>query len=88
MQTLQHNQGVCGLWLLLSVCTKARDQAGVCCCLAYVLQGMSITKLRVHLGRAFAAGMVYVGLSRATSLDGLQVGIRAVLGKVRAWVQL
>lgn len=41
----------------------------------FVLQGMSISKLRVHLGRAFAAGMVYVGLSRATSLAGLQVGI-------------
>lgn len=36
-------------------------------------QGMSISKLVVTLGRAFAAGMVYVALSRCTSRDGLQV---------------
>ncbi|KAF6250527.1 hypothetical protein COO60DRAFT_1465293 [Scenedesmus sp. NREL 46B-D3] len=36
-------------------------------------QGMSLGKLKVHLQRAFAAGMVYVGLSRCTSLAGLQV---------------
>jgi hypothetical protein len=34
---------------------------------------MSINKLIVTLGRAFAAGMVYVALSRCTSREGLQV---------------
>lgn len=43
----------------------------LCACL---LQGMSITKLVVSLGRAFGAGMVYVALSRCTSREGLQVG--------------
>jgi ATP-dependent DNA helicase PIF1 len=37
-------------------------------------QGMSLSKLKVHLQHAFQAGMVYVGLSRCTSLAGLQVG--------------
>jgi len=36
-------------------------------------QGMTITLLRVHLNRAFGAGMVYVALSRCVSLEGLQV---------------
>jgi hypothetical protein len=34
---------------------------------------MSISKLVVNIQRAFAAGMVYVALSRCTSRDGLQV---------------
>lgn len=41
----------------------------LCCC----SQGMSISKLVVNIQRAFAAGMVYVALSRCTSRDGLQV---------------
>lgn len=41
-------------------------------------QGMSISKLVVTLGRAFAAGQVYVALSRCTSRDGLQVRVRAL----------
>jgi ATP-dependent exoDNAse (exonuclease V) alpha subunit len=36
-------------------------------------QGMSLSKLAVHLKDAFGAGMVYVALSRCTSLTGLQV---------------
>ena len=34
-------------------------------------QGMSLPKLQVELGNAFAAGQSYVALSRATDLDGL-----------------
>lgn len=36
-------------------------------------QGMSIDRLQVELGNAFAAGQAYVALSRATSLEGLCV---------------
>jgi ATP-dependent DNA helicase PIF1 len=36
-------------------------------------QGMTIDKLRVHLGGAFACGQVYVALSRASSLEGLSI---------------
>lgn len=36
---------------------------------------MSISKLVVSLGRSFAAGMVYVALSRCTSREGLQVRV-------------
>jgi len=36
-------------------------------------QGMTIDKLKVHLGGAFASGQVYVALSRATSLEGLSI---------------
>lgn len=36
-------------------------------------QGMSLGKLAVHLEKAFGPGMVYVALSRCTSLAGLQV---------------
>ena len=35
-------------------------------------QGMSLPRLVVELGNAFAEGQCYVALSRATSLDGLQ----------------
>ena len=41
----------------------------------FAVQGMYITKLMVHLGRAFAAGMVYVALSRCVSLNSLQVSL-------------
>jgi hypothetical protein len=47
----------------------------ICCLwsLMCCLQGMSISKLVVNVQRSFAAGMVYVALSRCTSRDGLQV---------------
>jgi len=36
-------------------------------------QGMTIDRLKVHVGGAFASGQVYVALSRATSLEGLSI---------------
>lgn len=36
-------------------------------------QGMTLEKVRVDVSRAFADGQVYVALSRATSLRGLQI---------------
>lgn len=42
-------------------------------CVCVLLQGMSISKLVVNVQRAFAAGMVYVALSRCMTRDGLQV---------------
>lgn len=43
------------------------------CYVLAAVQGMSISKLVVSLQRSFAAGMVYVALSRCTSREGLQV---------------
>lgn len=36
-------------------------------------QSMSIDKLEIDFGRAFESGQIYVGLSRATSLDSLSI---------------
>jgi ATP-dependent exoDNAse (exonuclease V) alpha subunit len=47
-------------------------------------QGMSLGKLKVHLQGAFGAGMVYVALSRCTSLAGLQVG-GLLMAVVEVW---
>lgn len=36
-------------------------------------QGQTIQRVKVDLGRVFEKGQIYVALSRATSLEGLQV---------------
>ncbi|GJE87832.1 ATP-dependent DNA helicase PIF1 [Phanerochaete sordida] len=56
-------------------------------------QGQTIPRLRVHLGDVFDFGQAYVALSRATSLDTLEV-VNFEVGKikvhpnVRAWMRL
>lgn len=46
-------------------------------------QGQTLERVRVDLGKVFEAGQAYVALSRATSLDALQV-LRFDEKKVRA----
>jgi ATP-dependent DNA helicase PIF1 len=36
-------------------------------------QGQTLERVKVDLGRVFEKGQAYVALSRATTLDGLQV---------------
>lgn len=36
-------------------------------------QGQTLERVKVDLGKAFEKGQAYVALSRATSIDGLQV---------------
>ena len=41
-------------------------------------QGMSLDRVQINLSNSFGAGMAYVALSRATSLQGLQCAILVV----------
>jgi len=46
-------------------------------------QGQTLQRVKVDLGKVFEKGQIYVALSRATSLEGLQV-LRFDPHKVRA----